>query len=156
MPNISITKNGSNRIVGFTPADKKRYAKYVKQLTDMEPGEILEISVWFPRNSKFHRLHMRMLRTVWENQDRFDDFEAFRKWVQIGAGYYSTIPGPNGKDIDVSKSIKWNSMDEDGMSAHHLKCKEFLRGERAYLYLWPALDAEMAANLVEEFLAEFN
>lgn len=157
MSNITITKNNEGKLVGLTQRDQRAYARFKKSVDGMEEGEIATISIWFPRNPAFHKKHLKMLREVFSNQEQFDDFDdGFRKWVQIGAGYYISMPGPNGRQIDVSKSIAWDKMDDEALNDHHEKVKEFLRSSRARMFLWPHLAEGQTYEMVDTLLREFE
>ena len=157
MSTLTITKNEEGKLVGLSPADQRAYARFQKSVKAMEPGELYQITLWFPRNKAFHAKHLRMLRTVFESQEQFDDFDnGFRKWAQIGAGYYTSMPGPHGRQIDVSKSIAWDKLDDEELSLHHEKVKEFLRSQRATRFLWPDISDGQAFEGMDRILREYE
>lgn len=157
MTTITVVKDDTGKLVGLSERDQKAYARFKKNIESMEAGEIYQLSVWFPRNPAFHKKHLKMLREVYSNQEQFDDFDdGFRKWVQIGAGYYISMPGPHGRQIDVSKSIAWDKMDDEALNAHHDKVKEFLRSTRATNFLWPHLSEAHAHEMIDTLLGEFE
>lgn len=157
MSTLTITKNDEGKLVGLSEADQRAYSRFQKAVKGMEQGEIYQITVWFPRNKAFHAKHLRMLRTVFESQEQFDDFDnGFRKWAQIGAGYFISMPGPHGRMIDVSKSIAWDKMDDEELAAHHDKVKEFLRSQRATRFLWPDASDGQAFEGMDLMLREYE
>lgn len=157
MSALTITKDNTGKLVGVTEADKKAYARFQKHVRELEPGEIYNLSVHFPRNPAFHKKHMAMLAAVFAQQEQFDDFDqGFRRWAQIGAGHYDTIPGPHGRMIDISKSIAWDKMDDAELEEHHEAVKAFLRSRRATDFMWPNLSEQQQVEMISGLLDSFD
>ena len=82
---------------------------YIKKL---KPGADVEVDIRQPRNIKFHRKWMALAKIVFDNQDVYDDFEAFRKELTMRAGFWEEHVHVTGKVSYVAKSIAFGSMDE--------------------------------------------
>ena len=70
------------------------------------------ITITGKRNLEFHQKFFVLLNTIYEIQNHFDNFEAFRYWTVMKAGHYDIIEAPNGKLIYKAKSVSFAKMDE--------------------------------------------
>lgn len=156
MTTITLTINEQRKPEGFKDKDKRAYARFKKMLSEAEPGEILSVAFWFPRNGKFHRLHMAMIAQLFDAQEQFEDDEQFRKWLEVGAGYCTWAPGPSGKAVPIPKSISYKSLDDEGMRDVHEKVKAFIRSPHAQNFLWPHLSGQQQTEMVELVLQGFE
>lgn len=76
------------------------------------------------RNSHFHRKFMALLRLGYQYFDPMPvhgmiprkDFETFREWATIAAGYYETVGLPDGSVKVKAQSISFAKMDETEFS----------------------------------------
>ena len=82
-------------------------------IRQIRPGQVVRNSWTRPRKIRFHRKIIALLKSVFELQDFFDDFDVFRFWIIMKAGYFDVIATPKGKVIFKPKSISFASMDED-------------------------------------------
>lgn len=156
MSTITVTKTDQGRLTGFSPKDQKAYAKFRQQIEELEPGELFTLDVWFPREGWRHRKHFAMLKAIFDAQERFEDMESLRMWLQVGAGWCEYVPGADGNMVAIPKSIKWSKMDDAEFDDHHAKVKAFLRDERARNFLWPHLTEEQTYDTVEAILGGFE
>lgn len=156
MTSITLTRNHEGQIDGFGEKDRKAWARFVKKMKALEPGELIKVSSWFPRNGKFHRLHFGMLGQLFDQQEQFDDADKLREWLQIGAGYATFLPGPTGKMVAIADSIAFDKMDDEQFAEHHEKVKAFMRSEHCQRFLWPHLSAQEQMGLVDGLLSEFE
>jgi hypothetical protein len=95
-------------LAGFTAADdaaKEALAKY-------KIGEVYAAEIRKPRHYKFHCLAMALLNLTFENQDRYDTFEAFRKAVAIEAGHCEELILLSGEIVRLPKSISYAALDD--------------------------------------------
>lgn len=105
-----------NTIHGLIPLYDEDYDEKKK----LKLGATYEITVKLARNLQFHRKYFKLLSLAWEYQneittERFfnNDFEKFRKTVEIAAGVCDTIYSIDRKEfIDIPKSISFDKMDE--------------------------------------------
>ncbi len=141
---------------GLDDRSKKGWRRFWNMIVKAEPGEVFSVQTWFPRVGPFHRLHMVMEQAVFQSQERIAEFEMFRTWTKIGAGFCDWIPGPKGAVIPVPKSIAYRNLDEEGMREYHEACMRFWRGERAQKVLWPHLDPHQRADMMETVLGGFE
>lgn len=74
------------------------------------------VDVWVEvrkaRNVRFHRLYFALLSMTFENQERYTNFEHFRKAVQIAAGHVEEFVTLDGEVLLQPKSIAFDKMDE--------------------------------------------
>ena len=88
-------------------------SEYDQQILEkLRPGTVVTAELKQSRNPSFHAKAFAMLHEVFNNQDKFDDFDKFRKWLQIAAGIVDTIIGPDGKVYYEVKSLSFANMDE--------------------------------------------
>lgn len=142
---------------GLNRDDKKAWRKFWKRLVGAEPGEIFSLDFWFPRNGKFHRLHMKMEAAVFSSQERITSFESFRTWTKIGMGFCSWLPGPGGGGVvPIPKSISFRNLDEEGMRQFHDDWLAFLRTDHAQRVLWPHLSVDRRSEMFETVIQGFE
>lgn len=85
-------------------------------------GETYTAEIKLVRNPEFHRLYFQMIRTAWEflpeaiRTERFrGSQDAFRKCMEITAGYYEEFYSPRFRDwVQGPKSIAFEKLDETG------------------------------------------
>jgi hypothetical protein len=75
-------------------------------------GEFVEVDIRRPRNVQFHRKFFALLHVVFHNQERYEDFEAFRKEVTMRCGWWREHHHVTGKISYEAKSIAFHKMDE--------------------------------------------
>jgi hypothetical protein len=140
---------------GMTESDRIGWRKFFAWLERKQAGEIAHVEVWFPRHGRFHRLHMAMEAAVFDAQERIADFDQFRAWVKIGAGWVDWMPSPNGGIVPIPKSISYRAADEQQYADYHLRVLAFLRGPHAAPFLWKHLKGndchDMMASILEGF-----
>jgi len=140
---------------GWRKDDKKGWRKIWKRLMDLEPGEFAVIEFVIPRSGPFHRRHFKILNTVFDSQERFDNFERFRDWLSIGAGHVEWVPGAKGGIVPLPKSISYAKADQQEFEEYHAKVMAFMRGEHAPNFLWKHLGHD-AHWMIDSILSEFG
>lgn len=141
---------------GATETDNKRWWRFWKIAIGKEAGEMFNLETVFPRYTPFHKRHMKIEQDVFNAQERFKDFEQFRNWMKIGAGFVDWVPGAKGGIVPLPKSIAYASIEEQEFREFHEDVMNFLRGEHAAYYLWKHLGREGAADMMDAVLQEFN
>jgi len=84
----------------------------IDELGNVAAGEVLMCDVKRNRNVGHHKKGFKLLHLMFDNQDKFDDFETFRDWVQIAAGIVERIIGPEGELYYKIKSLAFDKMDQ--------------------------------------------
>lgn len=143
-------------IDGFNKEDRRAWRSFWKRVMGMEPGDMAVAEMLFPRSGPFHRRHMKIEQTVFDAQERFQNFDALRNWIKIGAGHCEWVPGPKGAIVPIPKSIAYASMDDEEFKSFHENAIQFLRGGHAADVLWPHLKGARAAEMMESVLREFS
>lgn len=105
MPDVWLIKGIDQKL----HADDETGRAYVKKL---KPGEAVLVSMRKPRNAKFHRKFFALLNIAYENQERYGNFEAFRKEVTMRAGHWDEHVHLSGKVSYTAKSIAFHEMDD--------------------------------------------
>lgn len=141
---------------GFTKDDRTAWRRFWKRLAKMQPGEMAVAEMVFPRSGPFHRRHMKIEQSVFDAQERFEDFEQFRYWLKVGAAWVTWAAGPKGGVVPIPKSISYAKADEEEFRRYHVKVIGFLRGEHAAKYLWKHLDKQVAAEMMDSILRGFE
>jgi hypothetical protein len=93
---------------GFEPADepsKEIWAAYKR-------GEVYRGDVVKPRSYHHHKLCMALLNLTYENQERYDNFETFRKAVAFAAGHTTEFTSLDGEIIREPGSLSYDALDE--------------------------------------------
>lgn len=156
MADIVLTRDEQGKLRGLTQADERRWSKFLAAVKGLAVGDTLKAAFKIPRSPKFHRRHFAILKALFECQEQFTEFERFREWTQVGAGFCDILPGPRGKPVAVSKSIAWDALDDADFAEHHLAVMEFIRTPYFSRFLWPHLDDQGQFNMVEAIMAEFD
>ena len=124
---LNLVNTPRGFLVPETDADYDAKAK-------LKIGETYSAEIRLVRNPEFHRLYFQMLRTAWDflpdaiRTERFHGSqEAFRKCMEITAGYYEEFYSPRFNDwVQGPKSIAFEKLDETGF-------RELYNGVRAVL-----------------------
>jgi hypothetical protein len=141
---------------GVTETDRKRWFRFWRAATSKEAGEIFNIETVFPRYTPYHKRHMKIEQDVFNAQERFTDFEMFRQWLKIGAGFVIWVVGAKGGIVPLPKSIAYASIEEQDFREFHDNVIDFLRGEHAAMYLWKHLGKQGSYDMMDSVLREFN
>jgi hypothetical protein len=156
MATINLTRDEAGHLVGCTESDKKSYARFKKKIESLEVGEMYQIKTWFPRNARFHRLHMAMIARLFDNQEQFADVDALRQWLYVGAGFCDFYPGPKGRMVAIAKSVAWDKLDDAEFEEAHGKVLAFARSEHASAFLWAHLSVSEQGEMIETVLGDFQ
>lgn len=141
---------------GLGERGKKAWRRLWNGLMRLEPGEMVEIKTHKARSGPFHRRHMAIETALYEAQERFDQFEQFRNWLKVGAGFCDWIPGPKGAVIPVPRSIAFDKLEDDDMRQVHEDMVAFVRSEHAGKTLWRHLTPAARGEMVESILRGFG
>ena len=141
---------------GLGERGKKQWRRLWNRIMKLEPGEMMEISTLQPRLGWYHRRHMAMEQAVFEAQERFEEFEAFRTWLKVGSGFVDWHPGPKGGVIPVPKSISYSKLEQSDMEQFHGNAVDFLRTEHAGRTLWRHLPETRRIEMIEGVLGGFG
>ena len=104
MPKVYMRRSRDTLV----PGDKVSEALLKK----VPMGTFVEVEIKRPRNLQFHRKFFALLHTVFDNQEKYEDFEAFRKEVTMRCGYWKEHHHLSGKVSYEAKSISFADMDE--------------------------------------------
>ncbi len=140
---------------GFSKEDKRAWRRFWRRLFSLAPGEMALFEMIFPRSGPFHRRHMKIEQSVFDAQERFQDFEQFRYWLKVGAAWVTWAAGPKGGVVPIPRSISYAKADEEEFRQYHDQVIEFLRGDHAAKYLWPHLKGQ-AHEMMDAILQEFS
>lgn len=141
---------------GMTREHKQRWRRFWNWIVKAGPGEYV---TWFQnrtRSSPFHRRHFLIEQRLFDAQERFEDFEQFRNWLKVGAGFVDWHPGPKGGVVPIPKSMSYASLDEDGMQDLHAKMVAFAYTPHALKTMWKHLGEPARAAMVTSVLQEFG
>lgn len=141
---------------GFTRDDKRAWRRIWKRIKGMEAGEMMVIDIVQPRSGPYHRRHMKIEQSVFDAQERFQDFEQFRYWLKVGAGWVTWAAGPKGGVVPIPKSISYANADQEEFTRYHEAVVEFLRGPHAAKFLWRHLGVDGSAVMMNEIIEGFD
>jgi len=94
---------------GLVPTDDEGIAYIYKR----DAGAILQCDVKTVRNYENHKRYFKFLQITFDMQEHFTEFEYYRHWLTMKAGYFDTIVAPNGNAIYKAHSLSFADMDED-------------------------------------------
>jgi len=76
-------------------------------------NELVKVTLKKQRFVPLHRKYCAIIRTAFYNQDRYKNYEVFRKFIEIEAGYYTPIYNPStGEVYKIPQSIAFDKLDE--------------------------------------------
>lgn len=141
---------------GARKDDKRAWRRFWRRILALGVGEFACFEVIFPRSGPYHRRHMAMENAVFDAQDRFQDFDQFRVWLKVGAGWVDWCAGPKGGVVPIPRSISYAKADQEEFVRFHEAVVEFLRGEHAAPYLWKHLGELGAHAMIDTIMAGFG
>lgn len=149
----------TTKFTGASEKDTKGWRRFLPWMLTKEIGEIFEINIKRIRHGKFHRKHMLLEQTVFDAQERFTDFDRFRDWLKIGAGFVAWVPGAKGGIVPLPKSIAYDKCDQEEYEDFHGAVIDFFLSEHCQKYLWrhlaPSQRAEMMDTLIGRFVVDW-
>lgn len=98
---------------GFVPADEPS----LEVARKFKLNEVYRADVVKPRSYKHHCLILSLLSLTYENQDRYTNFEVFRKAVAFAAGHVNEWTSLDGEIVREAASISYDALDEISFTA---------------------------------------
>ena len=139
MAEIWMVKNQFGKLSAEDDTAKAALAK-------IKNGEQVHVSIKKPRNVLFHRKFFALCQVVFENQERYDDFDAFRHELTMRAGWWDTHVHVSGKISYIPKSISFAKMDETSFAEFYNKAID-----AALEHFIPGTDKEGLEEAVIDF-----
>lgn len=154
-------KDAARRVIfsmvdGLGDHGKKQWRRFWNMVFKLEPGEMVELNTHKERIGWFHRKHMALEQRVYEAQEKFETFDAFRVWLKVGSGFVDWYPGPKGGVIPVPRSISYSKLEQSDMEKVHDDMVAFLRTEHAGRTLWKHLQPMQRVEMIESVLGGFE
>ena len=113
---------GKTELGHLAPLDEKAKS-YLKGLKRDQP---VYVTLRKPRNPGFHRKFFALMQIGFDNQEKYDALEAFRKEVTMRAGWYVEHHHLTGKISYEAKSISFSAMDELEFQELFYKCIDII------------------------------
>lgn len=95
-------------LTGFVPADEAS----ATTMRGYKIGAAYRADVVKPRSYQHHKLAFALLNLTFENQERYRNFEHFRKAVAIAAGHVEELITLDGEVLLQPKSIAYDALDQ--------------------------------------------
>jgi hypothetical protein len=111
-------------IDGFGKDGQRAWRRIWKRIIGMEPGELAQVEMVVPRNSKFHRKFFALLTVGFEHWQSGrkhksykgrpveKNFDTFREDITVLAGFYEQHFDVRGRMKLKAKSISFAAMDD--------------------------------------------
>lgn len=155
MPTVTLAQSTDGRLEGLSEKDRRAWARFCRRVREL--GASCITFTWRePRSGPFHRRFFAMLAAAFDAQERFDDPEQFRHWLQIGAGFCDYLPHPERGVVAVPKSIAYDRLDQGEFSAVAEAIWQFYRSAHAREILYPHLDDDQSFEMVWTVLEGFE
>lgn len=138
---------------GLNSTHDSRWRRFVNKLLRAEPGEVFELVRVVERSGQFHRRHMALEQRLFDHQERWTALNAMRDWLKTGAGWVEWKPGARGGIVAVPRSTSYEQCSDDEMREVHEAMLAFLHTPHAMRFLWPHLDSQGRAAMLESVLA---
>lgn len=136
-------------------ADQLAKNLFIRKLTMKGSGVIVTLDARFQRSQQYHRRHMAIERAMFDNQDAFSNFEQFRYWLKIGAGWCTWVAGDDSM-IPLPRSISYSDADQAELEQFEALMLEFMRCDYALRYLWPHVETTTARSAVDAIIDSFD
>lgn len=156
MTTVCVAKDDTGKLVGLTEQDHRAWRRFRKLIAKLECGEFFSFDYWFPRNPKLHRLHFKVIGSLFDAQEKFAEPDALRGWLYVGAKYCDFYPGADGELVAIPRSVKYSKIDDADFEFLHSRVLDFMRSEHARGFLWPHLSIADTWQTVEVILSEFE
>jgi hypothetical protein len=95
-------------LTGFIPADEPSLELAKK----FKLGEIYRSDIVKPRSYQNHKLCMALLTLTFQNQDKYANFDMFRKAVAIEAGHVNEVIKLDGEVTYEAGSLSYDALDQ--------------------------------------------
>ena len=148
MTKVHVYKDNDGRLRGVSAEDERNQRRWRKHIDSLAPGEHTEYDFTIPRDPKQSAKFMAVVRRLLERTEAYDDFDALRSWIVVGAGYMVQ----NEAKEWVAKSLAWDTMDGAEFSELFTRAETFLYSDRARQTLWRHLNAHQHAEAVKQLL----
>lgn len=130
---------------GFEPSDEPSREVWKR----FKVGEDYRTDVVKPRSYQHHKLCFALLNLTYENQERYSNFEDFRKAVAMAAGHTEELVTLHGEIVRLPASLSYDSLDEvqftQVFGAMMTVCAQILGVEN------PELEAEVSKYADEHY-----
>ena len=103
---LEVTKTADGKLM---PSSEKSMQKFQK----VKIGDTVLVDYKAKRNVQFHRKGFALLNLIFQNQDKYKNFEDMRTEFKLKAGLYELHVTTKGKTIYVPKSMSFSEMDEN-------------------------------------------
>jgi hypothetical protein len=148
MTTVHVYKDSDGRLRGVTAEDERNRRRWIQYIDSMAPGDHAEYETHVPRDPAQHGKFMRMVTLLLERTEAFDDFNALRKWITVGANYIEQ--DASGKW--VAKSLAYDKMDGSEFAEFFRKAEDFLWTDRARAMLWRHMDMHQHTEAIRQLL----
>lgn len=156
MPAVTLVLDRqTGKLTGATEQDQRGWARFLRRVQDLADS-CITFEWREPRSGPAHRRFFGMVHAAFDAQERFDDVEQFRVWLQVGAGYCTFYPHPERGVIAVPQSIAYANLDQVEFEAVARKVWAFFESEHARRTLWPHLSNEQSAEMAWTILESFE
>lgn len=155
MSAVVVTKGQDGKLTGMGEKGERAYAKFVKRVRDLSPGDTLHFEWREPRSLPHHKLFFAKVHALFDMQEQFDDADKLRQWLTVGAGYCDFVPGPTGRMVALPQSIAFHKLEEPEFAELHSQVDGFLWTLHARRFLWPMLTDEQSYAMIEQFMERF-
>lgn len=99
----SMVKTDSNSWQPVGDSDYEKSGKFAV-------GDIELFSVVKVRSPRFHRKYFGLIRILFDNQEKYNNLDTFRKITEMRAGWYDVVADKNGNNYYLPKSISYENM----------------------------------------------
>ena len=144
MPRLNMLKAHNQSL---RPADAQAEAYMGK----IPFAEQVVVKISRPRNPEFHRKLFSLLSLVFENQERYQNFENFRHEIVMRAGFFEQHVHLTGKVSYVAKSLAFDKMDETEFADLYDRCCAVIQQ-----YFWPEIEAAEIEEAVLDYMSEYT
>ncbi len=82
-------------------------------MSKRKAGEIISADIKQVRNYENLKRFFSFVNDTFDMQDHFTAKEAYRRWLTMKAGYFSTLVTPKGDTLFIADSVSFEKMNEE-------------------------------------------
>lgn len=156
MPAVTLViDRDTGKLEGMTEKDRKGWGRFLNKVKSLADS-CITFEWREPRSGPYHRRFFAILGDAFDAQERFDDAEQFRAWLQVGAGFADFLPHPTQGLIAVPKSIAYAKLEQAEFEEVANRVWSFYRSEHARQTLYPHLSDAQSWEMIETILMRFD
>ncbi len=98
-------------------------------LVKRKAGEVISADIKQVRNYENLKRFFSFVNDTYDMQEFFTEKEAYRRWLTMKSGYFSTLVTPKGDTLFIADSVSFEKMSEDKFKKMFSTCIDVFLNE---------------------------